>query len=164
MNTRMIVQVDPATFVAGGGGWTLAAAPPVVGGGERPTQTGTSAQPLGPANGQAQQAPGGMGPNMLLFMFIPLFLLLILMSTFGARKEKKKRAELLASLGRYDRVLTMGGVIGTIVEIKDDEIVLKVDESTNTKIHFSRGAVQSILKKGPGNGASLAAAETASAA
>jgi preprotein translocase subunit YajC len=102
-----------------------------------------------------------MSPNTLLFMFVPLFLLMILMSTFGARKEKKKRAEMLTALGRYDRVQTTGGLIGTIVEIKDDELVLKVDESTNTKIHFSRAAVASVLKKAPGSGGSLAPSETA---
>lgn len=159
----MIVIVDPSAFIGGGGGWTLAAAPPVMGGGDRPAQPGVTAQPLGPAGG-ATQAPGGMGPNMLLILFVPLFLLMILMSTFGARKEKKKRAEMLTALGRYDRVQTTGGLIGTIVEIKDDELVLKVDESTNTKIHFSRAAVQSILKKGSGGGASLAPAETAASA
>lgn len=158
MNTHMILIVDSAAFPGGGGGWTLAAAPPVLGGGERTIQPGSAAQPLGPAGAQPSS---GMGPNTLLFMFIPLFLLMILMSTFGARKEKKKRAEMLSALGRYDRVQTMGGLIGTIVEIKDDELVLKVDESTNTKIHFSRAAVQSVLKKGPVSGGSLSPAETA---
>ena len=163
MNTNMIVIVDPAAFTGGGGGWTLAAAPPVLGGGERSAQPGTASQPLGPAGSQSPP-PGGMGPNTLLLMFVPLFLLMILMSTFGARKEKKKRAEMLNALGRHDRVQTTGGLIGTIVEIKDDELVLKVDESTNTKIHFSRAAVHSVLKKGPGSSSSLTPAETAGAA
>lgn len=162
MKTNVSVTIDSAVFASTGGGWTLATAPPVIGGGSRPAETGTT-QSIVPAGGAGQpnQAPT-MG-NGLLLMFIPLFLLLILMSSLGARKEKKKRMEMLNALGRYDQVQTMGGMIGTIVEIKGDEIVLKVDEATNTKIHFARSAVQSVLKSHRG-GSDASVAETAGAA
>lgn len=159
MSINVSVTIEAAAFAATGGGWTLASAPPVVGGGERTLQPGTGPQPIGPAGAQPQGAPG-FGSNALLFMFVPLFLLLILMSSFGARKEKKKRAAMLQSLGRYDRVQTMGGLIGTIIELKDDEVILKVDESTNTKIHFSRSAVQSVLDKKSRSSDELTPAET----
>ena len=44
---------------------------------------------------------------------------------------------------------TVGGLLGTIVELRDDEVVLKIDESTGTRAHVARSAVQAILKKGP---------------
>jgi len=120
---------------------------------QAPTQSqpGTTGQPLGPANPQATPPPPG-GLGYFLPIMLGLFLFMIVMSIMGSRKEKKKRAELLASLAKYDRVQTTGGMIGTIVDVKSDEVVIKVDESTNTKIHFARSAVQSILKKGPGRG------------
>ncbi len=40
---------------------------------------------------------------------------------------------------------TVGGVIGAIVEIKPDFVVLKVDESSNTRITFARSSVQQVL-------------------
>lgn len=83
---------------------------------------------------------------MLLVMGAVLVLMLGL-SAFTGNKEKKKRAALLASVGRNDRVQTIGGVIGTVVEMRDDEIVLRVDDSNNTRVTFSRSAVQGILKK-----------------
>ena len=90
------------------------------------------------------------------------FAFMILTTVFGGRKEKKRRAALLGSLAKYDRVVTSGGMIGTIVEVKDDEVVIKVDESTNTKVHFSKSAVQSVLKRGSSStGDSLEPAETA---
>ena len=49
------------------------------------------------------------------------------------------------SMSRNDRVQTVGGVIGTILQVKDNEVVLKVDESTNTKMTFVKTAVQKIL-------------------
>jgi len=63
----------------------------------------------------------------------------------GSRKEKKKRREMLASIKKGDRVMTIGGMIGTVVNVKEDEVVLKVDESTNTKASFVRGAIQKVL-------------------
>ncbi len=111
---------------------------------------GTTGQPLGPAGPQQQGAPPPAGLGLFLPLMIGLFLFMILTSILGSRKEKKRRQELLGSLARYDRVVTTGGMIGTIVEVKNDEVVIKVDESTNTKIHFNRAAVQSVLKKGPG--------------
>lgn len=48
---------------------------------------------------------------------------------------------MVASLQRNDRVRTIGGILGTVVDVRDDEIVLKVDESNNTKIRISPNAI-----------------------
>lgn len=145
-----------------GGSWTLATAPAIAGRagqGATPVVTAESTQPLGvtgaPGAPTAPPSPFGGG---LLFAMLGMLVLMIFMSTWSARKEKKKRAELMDSLARYDRVQTIGGVIGTIVELKDSEIVLKVDENTNTKITFAKSAVQGVLKKGPGGAATSAEA------
>jgi preprotein translocase subunit YajC len=61
------------------------------------------------------------------------------------QKEQKQRNQMLSSLKKYDKVMTIGGVIGTVMEVREDEVVLKVDESTNARIKFSRGAIQRIL-------------------
>ena len=66
-------------------------------------------------------------------------------SMIGNRREKKKRQDILGSIKKHDRVQTVGGVIGSIVEVKSDQVVLKVDESSNTRITFSRSAVQQVL-------------------
>lgn len=130
----------------------IAQAPPVAGGkGEvAPAATGaapaagTSQVPLGP--GPQQSAPPGGGLGLLL----PFGLVLIFMigfSWWAQSKERKKRAAMLAEIGRSDRVSTLGGIIGTVVEMRDDEVVLRVDDATNTKITFSKNAIQGVLKK-----------------
>lgn len=90
-------------------------------------------------------------PQSLLgspFVLVLGMLLIIVMSTvFGGRKDKKRRAEMLSSLKRQDRVQTAGGIIGTIVELKDDEVVLRVDEGTNTRIRFAKSAIQQVLRE-----------------
>ncbi|MFN0012464.1 MAG: preprotein translocase subunit YajC [Phycisphaerales bacterium] len=118
-----------------------------------PTQaTGTTTVPAAPVGGvPAGKAAGGAPDLTFLFIISGLFIFLILTSVLGGRKEKKKRAELLNALARNDRVQTIGGVIGTVVEMRDDEVVLRVDENTNTRITFSKGSVQQILRKANGS-------------
>ena len=63
------------------------------------------------------------------------------------QKQKQQRKKLEQSLEKNDKVLTIGGIIGTIVDIKDDEITLKVDESNNTKIKVKRTAIGRNMSK-----------------
>ncbi len=97
---------------------------------------------------------GGQAPSNPLGMMLPLvFGLIIFMmitSMLSGRKEKKKRASMLETLKKRDRVQTYGGIIGTVVEMKDEELVLKVDEGSNTRIRFSRSAIQQVLKSARG--------------
>ena len=51
---------------------------------------------------------------------------------------------MLKNMKRGDRVMTAGGILGTVVDVRDAEVVLKVDESTNTKIKFSRDAIKRV--------------------
>jgi len=65
----------------------------------------------------------------------------------GPRKKQQQHKQMVQSLGKNDRVQTIGGIIGTVVDIKDDEITLKVDESNNTKIKVSLSAIGRNLSK-----------------
>lgn len=143
----------------------IGSAPPLAGRaaaaeGAKPAAVGTvEGAPL-PAGGAAPSGPGQMN---FLFVMVGVMVLMILMSTWSGRKEKKKRAALLASIGRHDRVQTIGGVIGTVVEMRDDEVVLRVDDSTNTRITFSRSSLQGVLKKKSESGAEASEAAAARA-
>ena len=140
------------------------AAPPIAGRSDGGSIAAQEGQPLGATGQPAGAQPQGMGGmGMLLPLILMMFVFMIVMQVFAGRKEKKRRAEMLGGLSRHDRVQTIGGMIGTVAEIRDDEIVLKVDESTNTKIRVVRSAVQSVLKKSASSAASsdtLAPAET----
>jgi len=52
---------------------------------------------------------------------------------------------MVASLKKNDRVRTIGGILGTIIDVRDDEIVLKIDEANNTKIRIIPSAVAQVL-------------------
>ncbi len=131
----------------------IAQAPPIAGGkgeaqplGAPATGTAVPGIPGAGAGTGAQAAPPGGGFGILMpFIFVLVFM--IGFSWWTQSKERKKRQAMLASISRSDRVQTMGGIIGTVVEMRDDEVVLRVDEATNTKITFSKNAVQGVMKK-----------------
>ena len=87
--------------------------------------------------------------NALNFLFPAAIMGMVVFMLLSARsqkkREKREREEMYASMSRNDRVQTVGGVIGTILSVKDDEVVLKVDESTNTKMTFVKSSIQRIL-------------------
>jgi preprotein translocase subunit YajC len=110
---------------------------------------------LWPALLLAQGDPGGgqapltglLGPLFPFLMIAVLFYLLMI------RPERRKRAELaemLRNLKKNDRVVTIGGIFGTVLTAgKDsDEVTLKVDESTNTKLRMQRNAIARVLSAG----------------
>ncbi|MBY0307304.1 MAG: preprotein translocase subunit YajC [Phycisphaerales bacterium] len=116
------------------------------------TQPG-AAGTLQPGGGQAVQPSQG-GGSFMLVMALPL-VALVLMMFLGQRGEKKKRAEhaaTLASLQRNDKVQTIGGVIGTVAEIQDAEVVLKTDELTNSRIRVQKSAISAVLNRAGGKG------------
>ncbi len=124
-------------------------APPIAG----PGGDGSDGIPTqgAPGNGLGGQAPQGQAQpspfGNIIWLFLGLFLVMIVMQVFSGRKEKKRRSEMLGGIARHDRVQTVGGIIGTVAEVKGDEIVVKVDESTNTKVRVIRSAIQQVLKK-----------------
>ncbi len=74
---------------------------------------------------------------LVVFMYFILFR--------GPRKREQEQRKMLQSLKKNDKVRTIGGIIGTITDVTDDEITLKVDESTNTKIKVIPSAIGKVL-------------------
>ena len=96
-----------------------------------------------------QKDPGTEPPPRNPWMqMLPFILIFVVMYLFLFRGPKKKQAEhkkMLSSLQKNDRVRTIGGILGTVIDIKDDEVTLKVDESNNTKIKVSSGSIGAVL-------------------
>jgi preprotein translocase subunit YajC len=88
------------------------------------------------------QIPGGtslLGLAPLLFIFAIFYFLLILPQQ---RKQKKWQA-MLGELKNGDKVVTSGGLRGTIISLKDDALTLRVPPD-NLKLEISRGSVVSV--------------------
>jgi preprotein translocase subunit YajC len=61
------------------------------------------------------------------------------------RREKQQRELIYGTLKKNDEVLTSAGLIGTVANIKDDEVTLKVDESANVRLRILRSSIIKIL-------------------
>ena len=84
------------------------------------------------AQGQAGQAGGG-GLTMLLM----LALIFVVMWLFMSRPQQKRQKELNAfrnSLSKGDKVVTVGGIYGTIVEVNDNKVLLEIDKDVKIKV------------------------------
>jgi preprotein translocase subunit YajC len=79
--------------------------------------------------------------NMVWVIWIALMLVMFFVVFRGPQKQKQERKKLVQSLQKNDRVQTIGGIFGTVVDIKGDEITLKIDESNNTKVKVASSAI-----------------------
>lgn len=96
----------------------------------------------------APATPRGGGGEFLLPGLILTMVIFYIVMGAGSRKEKKKRQEMLSRIAKGDRVMTIGGAVGTVVSVTNDEVVVKVDESANVKMTFIRSAIQRVLTEG----------------
>ncbi len=83
--------------------------------------------------------------DMLVLLIGGMLMYFLFVSSRTKKKEQQVRDEMLRNMKRGDRVVTAGGIIGTLVDVRDADVVLKVDESSNTKIKFTRDAIKRVV-------------------
>jgi preprotein translocase subunit YajC len=118
--------------------------------GSEPADTGAGSntvapgEPLRPTETQPQK-PGSPLMSLLPLILIMVFMYLLLFR--GPRRQQKQQRQMVQTLKKNDRVRTIGGIIGTVVEVRDDEVHLKIDEANNTKIWISASAIGKTLSE-----------------
>ena len=96
---------------------------------------------------QNDTPPTGSRPSWAPIFGIVLMVVVFYFVLFrGGPKARKQRTQMLAALKKNDRVMTIGGIIGTVVAVKDKEVTVKVDETTNTKMTFTKDAVRTVVQ------------------
>jgi preprotein translocase subunit YajC len=92
----------------------------------------------------AEQSP--LSP---LTLALPVILIMgyFLLVRSPMKKQEQERQRLLAALKKNDKVVTSGGIIGIVASIKDkeDEVTLKVDESSNVRLRVLRSSIVKIV-------------------
>lgn len=88
-------------------------------------------------------APGGQQSNPLV-MWMPIILIFAIMYLMILRPQAKRQREhqqMLKTLEKNDRVITAGGIYGTIAGIKEKEGIVILEIDKNVKIEVSRSSI-----------------------
>jgi preprotein translocase subunit YajC len=105
------------------------------------------AQTSAPSTSTTAAPTSNAPPSLLQGPFIPLLLGVAVLYFFVFRAKKtqdKQRTDLLSNLKPGQRVQTIGGILGTITQVNDKEVTLKVDETNNVKMKFARNAIHRV--------------------
>jgi preprotein translocase subunit YajC len=84
-------------------------------------------------------------PNVIIGQVLPFIVILgifYLLVFMPARRRQKKLQDMIDNLKAGDKVITSGGIYGTIVGFKEDRIQLRIAE--NVKVELSRNAVTAL--------------------
>jgi len=99
------------------------------------------------AGGGAAQGgePGSLLPSLLPIAIIFVIFYLILLRP--QRREQARRQSMLAAVKKNDRVITAGGIYGVVTNVhhEADEVTVKVDEATNTKLRMTLSSISRVL-------------------
>lgn len=97
------------------------------------------------AMGAPPEGGGGANPIGSLIPFVLIFAVLYLLILRPQMKKQKDQKRMIEELEKGDQVVTSGGIHGSIANIKDDILVLKIAD--NVKIELSRAAVSRVKNK-----------------
>jgi preprotein translocase subunit YajC len=112
--------------------------------GQTATTTTQTAEPNAPGAGPTPQRQGFPYQLVFLVVMIVIFYMFILR---GPRKQQQQHKHMVQALKKNDRIRTIGGIFGTVVDVRGDEVTVKVDESNNTKIRVSTSAISKNLSQ-----------------
>jgi preprotein translocase subunit YajC len=107
------------------------------------------------AQGEAPKAPAPEGGGGSPLSLLPGLLIIAALFYFlMIRPERRKQAahrELLGALKKNDRVVTIGGIYGVVTNVQRDadEVTIKVDEGTNTKLRVTFGSIARVIADEP---------------
>ncbi len=91
------------------------------------------------------QAAGSIGSFIPLILVFVIFYFLLIRPQ---QKERKRHQEMVKSLAKNDEVVTSGGIHGTIVNVKETSVVLRIDD--NAKMEVDKYAISYMIKKRSG--------------
>jgi preprotein translocase subunit YajC len=99
---------------------------------------------------QTAGAPGSTNPMTAMLVqlgyFLPIFVIIYLIAIHPQRQRQKQLDKMIKELKKGDKVLTSGGIIGTVIGLDDSKAVLRIAE--DTKVEFSKSSIVQVLAAG----------------
>jgi len=86
--------------------------------------------------------------NMLvqLIPFVVIFVIFYLLIIMPARKKQKQHQNMITSLKGGERIITAGGIYGTVSRVMDDRFEIQVDG--NTRLQITKSSISAVLEMG----------------
>ncbi len=95
-----------------------------------PAKSGSSA----PAGGTEGAEPGGFPPMMMIMLAVLVLVMFLPMLT---QKKEKRRVARMKDLKKHDKIVTTGGIFGTIVSVDADAVTIEVGKDMRMKLKRS---------------------------
>jgi preprotein translocase subunit YajC len=113
----------------------------------RPLVLAPDPGPAGLAQPVGRSASGGASMLVQLFPFALIFVIFYFLLIAPQRKQQKETEKMLEALKRGDRVVTGGGLHGTVVDFKEADKAVVLEVAPGVKLTFNRSAVASVKRE-----------------
>lgn len=91
------------------------------------------------------EATGKQGSMMTLIVpFALMFGILYLLIIRPQKKKQKQLQEMITNVRKNDNIVTMGGVHGVVVSVKEKEVIIRVDDNKDVKLKIDKSALTSV--------------------
>jgi preprotein translocase subunit YajC len=97
------------------------------------------------AQDKVAQKPVGSNPMAPFLMIAIIIGILYFMMYLPQKKKQKESQSMLNNLKKGDRIVTIGGMLGTVGNVKDTTVMVKVGD--NTIVEFRKTAIASVLNE-----------------
>ncbi len=83
-----------------------------------------------------------------MMQFLPLMIIMFAVMYFliirPQKQKEKKRQEMISNVRKQDRIVTAGGVHGVVVTVKENNVIVRVDDAKDVKIKVDKSALTSV--------------------
>jgi len=83
-----------------------------------------------------------------MMQFLPLLIIMFAIMYFliirPQKQKEKKRLELISNVRKQDKIVTTGGVHGVVVSVKENEVVVRVDDAKDVKLRIDKSAITTV--------------------
>ena len=88
------------------------------------------------------EVPAGGGLMSMLITLVPMFLIFYFMLIRPENKRKKEAEEMRAAVKKGDKIVTIGGIVGVVVDVKENKFVMETG-ADQVRIEFEKWAISS---------------------
>jgi preprotein translocase subunit YajC len=111
-------------------------------------QAQEAAQQTSTATGAEQTPRGTANPfSNMLFLLVAMVAIMYFLMIRPNQKREKDRREMMAALAKGDKVVTSGGICGSVVGLSEKTVVLRISDDPAVKVEFLRGAISQVTSR-----------------